>query len=141
MADIIFRVVDLPPSVRATVSTSPDGCYNVYINARLDKKRQKKAADHEMRHIEGDHLFRTSDVAFDEAEADSRPQPPFHRQTAPDKKLPPYATLRTQRGYACHQVAKLVGISTGRYIRIEQGNTTPTPAEQKQIDQFFGKKD
>lgn len=69
MADIIYRLVDLPPNIKATVSTSPDGCYNVYINARLNSQQQQQAADHEMRHIYGDHLFRYSDVSQDEQEA------------------------------------------------------------------------
>ena len=46
------RLLDgLPPSVPAFVSESPDGHYNIYINARLNGIQQREALDHELRHI------------------------------------------------------------------------------------------
>lgn len=132
MADIIYRLVDLPPKIKATVSTSPDGCYNVYINARLNSEQQQQAADHEMRHIDGDHLFRDSDVSQDEQEAELNPIS-IQSQSSP----PGFAQLRAQTGYTAYQVSKFVGISTGRYVRIEQGLTQPTQEEKKAIDKFF----
>ena len=132
MADIIFRVVDLPHKVKAAVSTSPDGCYNVYINARLNSEQQQQAADHEMRHIDGDHLFRDSDVSQDEQEAELNPIS-IQSQSSP----PNFAQLRATTGYTAYQVSKFVGISTGRYIRIEQGLTQPMPYELMRITSFF----
>ena len=132
MADIIYRLVDLPPKIKATVSTSPDGCYNVYINARLNSEQQQQAADHEMRHIDGDHLFRDSDVSQDEQEAELNPVSIQSQSNPPD-----FAQLREKTGYTAYQVSKFVGISTGRYVRIEQGLTQPTQEEKKAIDKFF----
>lgn len=132
MADIIYRLVDLPPKIKATVSTSPDGCYNVYINARLNSEQQQQAADHEMRHIDGDHLFRDSDVSQDEQEAELNPISIQSQSNPPD-----FAQLRAQTGYTAYQVSKFVGISTGRYVRIEQGLATPLPDELEAINNFY----
>lgn len=135
MADIIYRLVDMPHSVKATVTTSPDGCYNVYINARYNHIQQQQAADHEMRHIDGDHLFRDSDVSVDEAEAELNPASIQSQSSPPD-----FAQLRAKTGYTAYQVAKMVGISTGRYVRIEQGLSQPMPDEQHRIVSFFKEK-
>jgi len=135
MADIIYRIVDMPHSVKATVTTSPDGCYNVYINARLNSEQQQQAADHEMRHIDGDHLFRDSDVSQDEQEADLNPVSIQSQSTPPD-----FAQLRAKTGYTAYQVSKFVGISTSRYVRIEHGLTQPMPDELLQLTSFFKRK-
>ena len=135
MADIIYRLVDLPPKIKATVSTSPDGCYNVYINARLNSEQQQQAADHEMRHIDGDHLFRDSDVSQDEQEAELNPISIQSQSNPPD-----FAQLRAKTGYTAYQVSKFVGISTGRYVRIEQGLATPLPDELEAIEKFYSNK-
>ena len=135
MADIIYRLVDLPPKIKATVSTSPDGCYNVYINARLNSEQQQQAADHEMRHIDGDHLFRDSDVSLDEQEAELNPVSIQSQPSSPD-----FAQLRAKTGYTAYQVSRFVGISTGRYIRIEQGLSTPLPDELEAIEKFYSNK-
>lgn len=137
MADIIYRLVDMPHSVKATVTTSPDGCYNVYINARYNHIQQQQAADHEMRHIEQDHLFRDSDVSVDEAEAELNP---ISIQSQSNPAPPQYAHLRSLLGYKAYQVAKMVGISTGRYVRIEQGLSQPMPDELESIEKFYSNK-
>ena len=60
-ADYFVRVVDLPIGVGGCVSPNPDGTYNVYINARSDRRRQWESYKHEVRHIERND-FNKSDV-------------------------------------------------------------------------------
>lgn len=45
------RVMDLPCGVRALVSFDAEGFPNIYVNARMSREEQRKAIDHEMRHI------------------------------------------------------------------------------------------
>ena len=50
-SDFIVREVDLPYDVKAMTSPSPDGVYNIYINAKLTYEARRKAYLHELRHI------------------------------------------------------------------------------------------
>ena len=133
MGDIFIRYINMELSVPAVTQIDSNGDYNVYINARLGYAQQQQAKEHELRHITGDHFYRNSPVTLDEAEADLKPilnQPQ-------SKSVPPYAALRAQKGLAAHQVAKLIGISIRRYIRIEQGLAQPTPDELHCIEDFY----
>lgn len=49
--DIIVRLRDMPASIKGFVSPSPDGAYNVYINARQSYETQQQTCEHEIRHI------------------------------------------------------------------------------------------
>ena len=71
MGDIIIRYVNLPVSVRAYTLTDANDDYNIYVNKELNSIEQKKAVDHEMRHINIDHFYRDSSVTSDEAEAEN----------------------------------------------------------------------
>lgn len=54
-ADFFVRLVPFPTEKCGGVITpNDDGTYSIYINSRLDRKRQRKAADHELGHIKGD---------------------------------------------------------------------------------------
>lgn len=53
-ADYCIRTIKLPFGVHGCVSEDADGFFSVYINERDPIDRQKKALDHERRHIEGD---------------------------------------------------------------------------------------
>ena len=50
------RVLDLPIGVKGMVCESPDGHYNVYLNARYNWETQRQAMRHELRHIARDDL-------------------------------------------------------------------------------------
>lgn len=125
--DIIFRIVDLPHSIKATVSPSPDGCYNVYINARLNAEQQQLAAEHELRHILAGHFDRNSSVAMDELEAEGiiqyrkarqqiylPPQPlpvaPPPVEYKPQKEKPKFPFSQDKPAYLYH-LAKWAGVS------------------------------
>ena len=49
--DIVVRLIDLPEEVKGFTLKSPDGIYNMYINARLSRVMQHKTHEHEMEHI------------------------------------------------------------------------------------------
>ena len=50
--DVIVRLINMPHTVKGIVSKSPDGIYNIYVNARQSRELQKKALKHETDHIE-----------------------------------------------------------------------------------------
>ena len=54
-ADFFIRLVPFPTTkCGGAVTPNDDGTYSVYINSRLDRRRQRKAADHELEHIKND---------------------------------------------------------------------------------------
>lgn len=53
----VVHVVNFPGSVRAAVATTGDDVYHVFINDALTPAQRRKALDHELRHIDGEHLF------------------------------------------------------------------------------------
>ena len=65
--DYYVYVVPFPPSVHGVVVTNPDGTFSVYLNANDTRERQRKAAEHEKRHIENND-FAKSDVVEAEEE-------------------------------------------------------------------------
>ena len=60
-ADFVIRIVDMPHGIHGSVTPNDDGTFSVYINARDCCERQRKAADHERKHIENDD-FSKEDV-------------------------------------------------------------------------------
>lgn len=50
--DIVVRLLDMPTTVRGFVSPSPDGVYNIYLNARQTFEVQRETYRHEIRHIQ-----------------------------------------------------------------------------------------
>lgn len=53
-ADFIIRFAPLPYGVHGCITESADGFFCIYVNSRDCHERQRKAADHERRHIEDD---------------------------------------------------------------------------------------
>ena len=51
-SDVIVRLEDMPTRLKGFTSPSPDGTYNIYLNARLTYKSMLEAYRHELRHIE-----------------------------------------------------------------------------------------
>lgn len=62
MDDYRVRLVDLPPRVGGMVSMDDEGFYNVYINARLTRERQREALRHELDHIAEDDLYNSRPI-------------------------------------------------------------------------------
>ena len=63
-ADYTIRLIDLPGSVGAAITTNHDGTYNVYLNARFATDRDRQIDDyiHEWEHMENDDLFGDKDI-------------------------------------------------------------------------------
>lgn len=135
MGDIFIRYVNMSLSVPAVTQIDSNGDYNVYINARLGYARQQQAKEHELRHITGDHFYRNSPVTLDEAEAELKPI--LNQPQSNIKPVQQYTDLRKQKGFSAYQAAKLLGISTSRYVRIEQGLCLPTSEEKQRIEDFY----
>ncbi|MBQ7397318.1 MAG: hypothetical protein IJW09_00665 [Clostridia bacterium] len=69
MGDIFCRVVELPHTVNAVTVIDSDGNFNVYVNALLSIEEQRRAFDHEKRHILKDHFYSHKPVEECEDEA------------------------------------------------------------------------
>ena len=53
---------DLPSSVPAFISESPDGHINIYLNSRLSRAKQREGLKHEIDHHERDDLHNGKDI-------------------------------------------------------------------------------
>lgn len=62
MDEYRVRLVDLPARVGGMVSVDDEGFYNIYLNARLTRERQRKALRHELDHIAEDDLYNTRSI-------------------------------------------------------------------------------
>ncbi len=51
--DIIVKLCDLPPRVKAFTRANPDDSYTVILNAKMCRDGQVAAFNEEMRHISG----------------------------------------------------------------------------------------
>lgn len=66
MEEMIVRLRDLPCGMNGITILDNDGNYNVYINARLSVDDQRKAYQHELRHIARDDFY--NEMTIQEAE-------------------------------------------------------------------------
>lgn len=57
MYEVFTRLIDLPCTINGVTSLDENLDYNIFINARLSAEEQKKAYDHEMRHIRLEHFY------------------------------------------------------------------------------------
>jgi Zn-dependent peptidase ImmA (M78 family) len=62
MDEYRVRLVDLPPRVGGMVSMDDEGFYNIYLNARLTRERQREVLRHELDHIAEDDLYNTRPI-------------------------------------------------------------------------------
>jgi hypothetical protein len=60
--DCIVRLLDLPCSVKAVTALDEDGCANIYINSKLSREEQQKAARHELAHVSRDDFHSDTDI-------------------------------------------------------------------------------
>lgn len=49
--DIIVRIMPFPECIKGATIISPDGFYNIYINAIFSDEEQKNILRHEIQHI------------------------------------------------------------------------------------------
>ena len=64
------RLIDLPTSVDAMVAFDEDGYASIYLNSRLSHEKQREALRHELRHINNDDAYNTTDLQAAERRAD-----------------------------------------------------------------------
>ena len=74
--DCVVRLIDLPLDVGGFITESPDGCRNIYINARYSDDGQREALRHELRHADADDLHSTEPLSIIEARAEHRTDRP-----------------------------------------------------------------
>lgn len=67
---VFVRLIELPRHVGGVTSVDSDGCYNVYINLRLDDEGRRRALRHELAHIRLGH-FHQPDRPLAEREAEA----------------------------------------------------------------------
>ena len=151
MGDIFIRYVKLPASVKAFTMTDGNDDYNVYVNSELNSIEQKKAIDHEIRHINGDHFYRETTVYTDENDAeenndrfdgDDEPVVPYITRFTQLKEPPiqlnrvprtDFKNLRSAKGLTRYQTAKLAGIRPSLYTEYELGFRLCTKDDEEKI--------
>ena len=67
--NIIVRIVDLPVTVKGVTIPSPDGIYNIYINAKYSVSMQNIILRHELRHVKNFDFDNFDDIRIVEARA------------------------------------------------------------------------
>lgn len=99
MTDYFVYMVSLPKKVEGVTVPNDDGTYTVYINADLPECVQQAALDHELEHIEYDHLYSNKPIKVIEAEADGQIVPQ-QAATAPEvRTIPCFASPAQFRKY------------------------------------------
>ena len=69
--DVFVRLISMPSSVKGVTLPNLDGTYSVYINDCLSAEMQQRTLEHELCHIEHDHLYSNEPVAAAERLAGS----------------------------------------------------------------------
>lgn len=65
---LIVRLIDLPVTVKGFTVMDEDGCFNIYLNARLNDEARVEAYRHELDHIRRGHFYSELPVAIKEME-------------------------------------------------------------------------
>lgn len=58
MDNVYLRFVSLPPTIKGLTVQDEDGCYNVYINARLTYEANQQTLQHEIKHIKSNDFHK-----------------------------------------------------------------------------------
>lgn len=62
MGEVFVRLRDLPVKINGMTIMDEDGNYNVYINSRLSCDDQRKAYEHELKHIHRDDFYNSLSI-------------------------------------------------------------------------------
>lgn len=57
-----IRQLDLPCTIKGFVALDEDGFANIYVNSKLTREEQSKAALHELRHVARDDFYNNMDI-------------------------------------------------------------------------------
>ena len=91
-AQYFVYYLPLPLTIHGSVRLNDDGTYSIYLNSRDSAEEWHKTIEHELRHIEGGHLYSDKPVWKLELEADGISLP------APETSEPKiYASLEDLR--------------------------------------------
>ena len=71
MPYIYVRYVALPRKIEAVVLPNDDSSFDIYINSVLCDYVQRKALQHEIRHIKENHLYNSDPVVINERDANT----------------------------------------------------------------------
>lgn len=106
------RLIDLPTSVDAMVAFDEEGYASIYLNSRLSHEKQRKALRHELRHIDNDDAYNTTDLQAAERRADGvtgRKPPLIRASDLPPRPYKPASTAAVMRDMA---TLKRLGVLT-----------------------------
>lgn len=71
MYDVFVRVLKLPNKVKGVTVTDSDGAYCVFVNSEISANEQKKALEHELKHIKLQHFYNNLPVFINENEVNN----------------------------------------------------------------------
>ena len=72
MYDVFVRILKLPNKVKGVTVIDSDGAYCVFVNSEISLKEQKRALEHELRHIKLQHFYNNLPVYINEAENENK---------------------------------------------------------------------
>lgn len=75
MYDVFVRVLKLPNKVKGVTITDSDGAYCVFVNSEISSEEQKRALEHELRHIKLQHFYNNLPVYINEMANESATLP------------------------------------------------------------------
>jgi len=87
----------LPLATKGITTPNPDGTFSVYINADLPDYVQKEVYDHELYHIEHDHLYNFDSVKTNELSANALTEIIQHKSERPQEYEPPKNTAKQKK--------------------------------------------
>ena len=114
---VFVRYLDgVPLTVRGVTTPNPDGTFSVYINAGLPEETQRAALEHELYHIEHDHLYNHDPVAVNEQQASGKVLSfPVHARRG-SKPIPPTPQKARHRKKAAPAPEKELDAATRRAL-------------------------
>lgn len=71
MYDVFVRVLKLPNKVKGVTVTDSEGAYCVFVNSEISSDEQKRALEHELKHIKLQHFYNNLPVFINENEANN----------------------------------------------------------------------
>ena len=60
--NFVVRPLDLPYAIKGLVALDSDGFANIYVNSRLSREEQRKAAMHEISHLNRNDFYSSATI-------------------------------------------------------------------------------